>query len=37
MLPENKPDKRATHGLVFERVKGLTLRNLEVSWDRESP
>ncbi len=35
MLAENKPDKRATHGLVFERVKGLTLRNLEVSWDRE--
>jgi hypothetical protein len=37
MLAENKPDKRATHALVFERVKGLTLRNVEVSWDREKP
>jgi len=25
MLAENKPDKRATHALVFERVKGLKL------------
>lgn len=37
MLPENKPDKRATHGLVFERVKRLTLRNVEVEWDQEAP
>ena len=37
MLPENKPDKRATHALVFEWVKGLTLRNVEVEWDRENP
>jgi len=37
MLPENKPDKRAAHGLVFERVKRLTLRNVEVEWDREAP
>jgi hypothetical protein len=37
MLAENKPDKRATHALVFERVKGLTLDHLEVEWDREHP
>lgn len=37
MLAENKPDKRATHGLVFERVKGLALRHLGVEWDREAP
>ena len=37
MLAENKPDKRATHGLVFERVRGLTLRDVEVEWDREKP
>jgi hypothetical protein len=37
MLAENRPDKRATHGLVFEWVKGLTLRNVEVAWDRERP
>lgn len=37
MLAENVPDKRATHGLVFERVKDLTLRNVEVEWDRETP
>jgi polygalacturonase len=37
MLAENKPDKRATHGLVFEQVKGLTLRNVELDWDRDEP
>ncbi len=37
MLAENAPDKRATHVFVFERVKGLTLRNVEVEWDREKP
>lgn len=37
MLPENKPDKRATDALVFDRVDGLTLRNVEVEWDTESP
>jgi hypothetical protein len=37
MLAENAPDKRATHGFVFERVKGLILRNLEVEWDRAEP
>lgn len=35
MLPEEAPDKRATHALVFERVLGLRLRNVRVEWDRE--
>ncbi len=37
MLAENKPDKRATHAIVIERVQGLTLRDLEVEWDHEAP
>jgi len=32
MLPENRPDKRMTHGMVFERIEGLKLRNVEVEW-----
>jgi polygalacturonase len=37
MLPENKPDKRATHAMVIENVQGLTLRNIDVEWDDNSP
>jgi hypothetical protein len=37
MLPEDRPDKRATHAFVFEKVEGLVLRGLEVEWDRETP
>jgi Glycosyl hydrolases family 28 len=37
MLAENKPDKRATHALVFQGIDGLTLRGVEVDWDRETP
>jgi hypothetical protein len=37
MLPENKPDKRATDAMVIERVDGLTLRNVEVEWDEQAP
>ena len=37
LLAEELPDKRATDALVFERIDGLTLRNVEVSWDREKP
>jgi len=37
MLPENRPDKRATDALVFEGIDGLTLRGVEVDWDREEP
>jgi hypothetical protein len=37
MLPENLPDKRATHAMVFERVNGLTIREVDVEWDTGSP
>jgi Glycosyl hydrolases family 28 len=37
MLPEERPDKRATHAIVIERVDGLTLRNIDVNWDERSP
>ena len=37
MLPEERPDKRATHAIVIERVDGLTLRNIDVDWDERSP
>jgi hypothetical protein len=37
MLAENRPDKRATDALIFRGIDGLTLRNLEVDWDRERP
>ncbi len=37
MLAENQPDKRATDALVFQGIDGLTLREVEVDWDREKP
>ena len=37
MLPENVPDARATDALVFEAIDGLTLRGVEIDWDREQP
>jgi hypothetical protein len=37
MLAENQPDKRATDALVFQGIDGLTLRNVEVSWDWDTP
>jgi hypothetical protein len=37
MLAENAPDKRATDALVFQGIDGLTLRGVEVGWDREKP
>ena len=37
MLPEERPDRRATHAMVIERVDGLTLRNIDVDWDMRSP
>ena len=37
MLPEERPDKRATHAILIERVDGLTLRNIGVDWDERSP
>jgi hypothetical protein len=32
MLPENAPDKRATHALYLEQVRGAEIRNLSVRW-----
>jgi hypothetical protein len=37
MLAEDRPDKRATDALIFRNVDGLTLRDVEVDWDRERP
>ncbi len=37
MLAENRPDKRATHALVMERVQGLRLRDVEMDWDEQAP
>jgi hypothetical protein len=37
ILPEDRPDKRATHAIIIERVDGLTLRNIDVEWDERSP
>jgi hypothetical protein len=37
MLAENKPDKRATHGFVFQDVKDLTLQDVQLEWDTELP
>jgi polygalacturonase len=37
MRAEEAKDKRASHALVFERVRGLKLRSVEVTWDREHP
>lgn len=37
MLAENLPDKRAADALVFQAIDGLTLRGVEVDWDREKP
>lgn len=37
MLAEDRPDKRATDALIFQDIDGLTLRDVEVEWDREKP
>jgi hypothetical protein len=37
MLAENLPDKRATDALVFQAIDRLTLRSVEVIWDRTAP
>jgi hypothetical protein len=36
MLPEERPDKRATDAMVVDRVEGLTLRGVEVEWDERA-
>jgi hypothetical protein len=35
MLPEDAKDKRATHAVVLDRVRGLRLRDLSVRWAEE--
>ena len=35
MLPENAADKRATHAIRFEHVRGLRVRDLSVRWANE--
>jgi hypothetical protein len=37
MLAENLPDKRATDALILQSIDGLTLRDVEVDWDRAKP
>ena len=37
MLPENTADKRATHALRVEGVRGLKVRDFSVSWDEQKP
>lgn len=37
LLPESTPDLRTSHGLVFERIAGLVLRNVDVDWDTSAP
>jgi hypothetical protein len=37
MLPENAVDKRATHALRLEHVRGARIRDLSVRWSDEAP
>jgi hypothetical protein len=37
MLPDERPDKRASDAFIFQHVDGLTLRNLQIDWDRQKP
>ena len=37
MVPENAKDKRASHALKIERVKGLKVRDLSIKWDDDQP
>ena len=37
MMPENAKDKRASHAIKIEAVKGLTLRDVTVKWSDEEP
>jgi hypothetical protein len=36
MHPENAPDKRATHALYLDRVRGARIRDLSVRWAEEA-
>jgi hypothetical protein len=37
MLPENTADKRSTHALRVEGVRGLKVRDFSVDWDEQKP
>jgi hypothetical protein len=37
MLPENTADKRATHALRVEGVRGFRLQDFSLKWDEEKP
>ena len=37
MLPENAVDKRATHALRLEHVRGARIRDLAVRWSEDAP
>ena len=37
MEPEDAIDKRSSHALVIEDVKGLVIRDLTIKWDEENP
>jgi hypothetical protein len=37
LLAENTPDKRTTDALIFKQIDGLSLRNVEIDWDRATP
>ncbi len=37
LLPEGTPDHRTSHGLVFERIDSLVLRNVDIEWDTTAP
>ena len=37
MLAENTPDKRVSHAMTIERVQDLTLADIAVDWDTQTP
>ncbi|MBG0861178.1 MAG: right-handed parallel beta-helix repeat-containing protein [Bacteroidales bacterium] len=37
MAPEDAIDKRSSHALVAEEVKGLFIRDMTIKWDEENP
>ncbi len=37
MAPEDAIDKRSSHALVIEDVKGLFIRDMTIKWDKEDP
>ena len=36
VVPENAKDKRATHAIVIDKVRGLQIRDLSIDWMKES-